>query len=50
MGIAAWLGKFKQGLCMKLEGQDEEGDERRFKREGISVYKKKSHNNDNNNR
>ena len=28
MGIAVWLGKFKQGLCMKLERWDGEGDER----------------------
>ena len=34
MGIAAWLGKFKQGLCMKLEGQDEEGDVREVQKGG----------------
>ena len=36
--FAVWLRKLKQGLCINLEGWDEEGDGRRFKREGIYVY------------
>ena len=35
--FAVWLGKLKQGLCINLEGWDGEGDEGRFKREGIYV-------------
>ena len=35
---AVCLRKPKQGLCSNLEGWDEEGERRRFKREGISVY------------
>ena len=35
--FAVWLKKLKQGLCIKLEGWDGEGDGR-FKREGIYVY------------
>ena len=34
--FADWLRKFKQGLCINLEGWDGEGDGR-FKREGIYV-------------
>ena len=34
MGIAVWLGKFKQGLCMKLERRDGEGDEREVQKGG----------------
>ena len=36
--IAVWLRKHKQGLCINLEGWDGEGDEGRFKREGIYIY------------
>ena len=33
-----WLRKLKQGLCIKLEGWDGEGEGGSFKREGIYVY------------
>ena len=36
--FAVWLRKLKQGLCIKLEGWDAEGDGREFQREGIYVY------------
>ena len=36
--FAVWLRKHKQGLCINLEGWDGEGDEGRFKREGIYIY------------
>ena len=36
--FAVWLRKHKQGLCINLEGWDGEGDEGRFKREGICVH------------
>ena len=36
--FAVWLRKYKQGLCINLEGWDGEGAGRRFKREGIYVY------------
>ena len=36
--FAVWLRKLKQGLCINLEGWDGEGDEGRFKREGIYIY------------
>ena len=36
--FAVWLRKFKQGLCINLEGWDGEGDGRSFKKEGIYVY------------
>ena len=36
--FAVWLRKLKQGLCINLKGWDGEGDEGRFKREGIYVY------------
>ena len=36
--FAVWLRKLKQGLCIKLEGWDGEGDGRGFKREGTYVY------------
>ena len=35
--FAVWLRKFKQGLCINLEGWDGEMGGR-FKREGIYVY------------
>ena len=35
--FAGWLRKFKQGLCVNLEGWDGEGDGR-FKREGVYVF------------
>ena len=31
--FAVWLKKFKQGLCINLEGWDGEGDGREFQRE-----------------
>ena len=31
---AVWLRKFKQGLCINLEGWDGEGDEREVQKEG----------------
>ena len=36
--FAVWLRKLKQGLCINLEGWDEEGDRREVQREGIYVY------------
>ena len=36
--FALWLRKLKQGLCINLEGWDEEGDRREVQREGIYVY------------
>ena len=36
--FALWLRKFKQGLCINLEGWGGEGDGGRFKREGIYEY------------
>ena len=36
--FAVWLRKLKQGLCINLEGWDGEGDEGRFKREGIYAF------------
>ena len=36
--FAVWLRKLRQGLCINLDGWDGEGDEGRFKREGIHVY------------
>ena len=36
--LAVWLRKLKQGLCINLEGWDEEGDRREVQREGIYVY------------
>ena len=37
--ITIWkTDSHKQGLCINLEGWDEEGDGRRFKREGTYVY------------
>ena len=36
--FAVWLRKLKQGFCINLEGWDGEGDEGRFKKEGIYVY------------
>ena len=35
--FAVWLRKFKQGLCINLEGWDGEMGGK-FKREGIHVY------------
>ena len=35
--FAVWLRKLKEGLCINLEGQDGEGDRRRFK-ERTYVY------------
>ena len=32
--IAVWLRKLKQGLCIKLEGWDGEGDGREFQKGG----------------
>ena len=32
--FAVWLGKFKQGLCINLQGWDGEGDGREFQKEG----------------
>ena len=37
--FAVWFRKLKQGLCINLEGWDAEGDGRRFRREGIYVYR-----------
>ena len=36
--FAVWLRKLRQGLCNNQEEWDGEGDEGRFKREGIYVY------------
>ena len=36
--LAVWLRTLKQGLCINLEGWDEEGDRREVQREGIYVY------------
>ena len=36
--FAVWLRKLKQGLCINLEGWDEERDGREVQREGIYVY------------
>ena len=36
--FVVWFRKLRQGLCINLEGWDGEGDEGRFKREGIYVY------------
>ena len=36
--LTAWLRKLKQGLCINLQGWDEEGAGRRFKTEWIYVY------------
>ena len=36
--FAVWLRKFKQGLCINLEGQDGEEDGREVQREGVYVY------------
>ena len=33
-GIAIWLRKLKQGLCINLEGWNGEGDGREFQKEG----------------
>ena len=33
-GIAVWLRKLKQGLCINLEGWDGEGDGREFQKGG----------------
>ena len=30
--FVVWLRKLKEGLCINLEGQDAEGDRRRFKK------------------
>ena len=36
--FAVWLRKLKQGLCINLEGWDEEGDGREFQEKGdISI-------------
>ena len=35
---SVWLRKFKQGLCINLEGWDGEGMGGRFKQEGIYVH------------
>ena len=32
--FAVWLRKLKQGLCINLEGWDQEGDRREFQKEG----------------
>ena len=40
--FAVWLRKFKQGLCINLEGWDGEGDGREL-REGIRVYLRLTH-------
>ena len=36
--FAVYLRKFKQGLCINLEGWDGEGMGGRLKRDGIYVY------------
>ena len=36
--FAEWLRKLKQGLCIKLEEWDGEGDGRKFQKGGIYVY------------
>ena len=36
--FAVWLRKLKEGLYINLEGQDGEGDRRRFKKERTYVY------------
>ena len=36
--FAIWLRKFKQGLCINLEGGMGRNMGERFKREGIYVY------------
>ena len=36
--FVVWLRKLKEGLCINLEGQDAEGDRRRFKKERTYVY------------
>ena len=33
-GFAVWLRKFKQWLCLNLQGWDGEGDEREFQKGG----------------
>ena len=33
--FAVWLRKFKQGLCINLEGWDEEGDGRELQKGGV---------------
>ena len=41
--FAVWLRKFKQGLCINLEGWDRKGDGREVQKEGIYVYLWLSH-------
>ena len=36
--FTVWFRKLKQGLCINLDGWDEEGDGGRFKKEGIYAY------------
>ena len=36
--FALWLRKLKQGLCINLEGWDEEGDGREVQKGGVYVY------------
>jgi len=36
--FAVWLRKFKQGLCINLEGWDWERDGREFQEGGVYVY------------
>ena len=44
--FAVWLRKFKQGLCINLEGWDGEGDEREVQKGGdICIPMAESQNN-----
>ena len=36
--FTVWLKKFKQGLCINLEGWDEAGDMREVQKGGTYVY------------
>ena len=36
--FAVWLRKFKQRLCINLEGWDRKGEGREAQKEGIYVY------------
>ena len=36
--FAVWLRKLKQGLCVNLEGWDEEGDGREVQKGGGYIY------------
>ena len=36
--FAVWLRKFKQGLCINLDGWDGEGDEKEVQEGGTYVY------------